>query len=31
MSRLAVKLDAELDRMRRFVGLDRIVWQSERR
>ena len=25
------KLDAELDRMRRFVGLDRVVWQSERR
>jgi len=25
------KLDAEVDRMRRFVGLDRVVWQSERR
>lgn len=30
MSRLAEQIDAELDRMRRFVGLDRVVWQSER-
>jgi len=31
MGRLAQKLDAELDRMRRFVGLDQVNWQSERR